>query len=100
MIVTRKHLSRRTLLQGFGTALALPMLDAMVPALGRAASVAGSATAAPTRLAFTYVPNGVNYATWRPKGEGASYELSRTLKPLEKFREDMLVLTNLDIHNG
>ena len=99
MIVTGKHLSRRTLLRGMGTVLALPMLDAMVPALGSAASVNGSG-AAPTRLAFTYIPNGVNYATWRPKGEGAAFEFSRTLKPLEKYREDLLVLTNLDIHNG
>ncbi|MCU1328064.1 MAG: hypothetical protein JWN34_3434, partial [Bryobacterales bacterium] len=99
MIVTGKHLSRRTLLQGFGTALALPMLDAMVPALS-AAPATNAAMAAPTRLAFTYIPNGVNYAAWRPTGEGANFELSRTLKPLQKFKDDLLVLTNLDVHQG
>jgi hypothetical protein len=98
MIITGKHLSRRTLLQGFGAALALPMLDSMVPAAARAATT--SASTGPTRLAWTYIPNGVNYAAWRPKGEGASFEFGPTLKPLEKFKDDLLVLTNLDIHQG
>jgi len=98
MIITKKHLSRRTLLRGLGTALALPLLDAMQPAMLPAAATAGAS--APTRLAFTYIPNGVNYAHWRPSGVGSGYQLSRILKPLEKFREDMLVLTGLDIHNG
>src|SRR4051812_47601389 len=97
MIITGKHLSRRTLLRGFGGALALPMLDAMVPALGSAASTSNGA-AAPLRLAFTYIPNGVNYAAWRPTGEGANFEFGRTLKPLQKFKDDLLVLTNLDVH--
>ena len=97
MIVTKKQLSRRSILRGFGTTLALPLLDAMVPAFG---ATTNPASTAPTRLAFTYIPNGVNYAHWRPVGEGSSYQLSRILKPLEKHREDMLVLTGLDIHNG
>ncbi len=94
MIVTKKHLSRRTVLRGLGAALALPMLDAMEPAL------TAPAAKAPLRLAFNYVPNGVNYKEWRPVGEGSGYELSRILKPLAKYREDMLVLSGLDIHNG
>lgn len=97
MIVTKKHLSRRTLLRGLGTTLALPILDAMVPAFG---ATTNGGPVSPTRLAFTYIPNGVNYAHWRPVGEGTGYQLSRILKPLEKHREDMLVLTGLDIHNG
>lgn len=99
MIITGKHLSRRTLLRGFGSALALPMLDAMVPALGAAAATNGGSTA-PLRLAFTYIPNGVNYAAWKPVGEGANYEFSKTLKPLEKYRDDLQILTGLDLHNG
>ncbi|MES1260860.1 MAG: DUF1552 domain-containing protein [Acidobacteriota bacterium] len=98
MIVTKKHLSRRTLLRGVGAALALPMLDSMVPAM--AAPANNPAMSPALRLAFNYVPNGVNYKEWRPSGEGAAFELSRTLKPLAKYREDMLVLTGLDIHNG
>jgi hypothetical protein len=103
MIVTQKFLSRRalsrrTMLRGFGAALALPMLDAMVPAMATAATNAAKSPA--LRLAFTYVPNGVNYKEWLPKGEGASYELSRILKPLAKHQDNMLVLTGLDIHNG
>jgi len=95
MIVTGKHLSRRTLLRGFGTALALPMLDAMAPAMGK-----GAASAAPLRLAFNYIPNGVNYKEWRPAGNGADFQFSRILKPIEHHRKDMLVLSGLDIHNG
>jgi hypothetical protein len=96
MIVTGRHLSRRTLLRGFGTALALPMLDAMVPAMSKAAT----SSAAPLRLAFNYIPNGVNYKEWRPIGEGTAFEFSRTLKPIERHRKDLLVLSGLDIHNG
>ena len=100
MIVTGKHLSRRTLLRGLGTSLALPMLDSMVPALGVAATATDGAKQAPLRLEFTYIPNGVNYAAWKPVGEGVGYAFSPTLKPLEKYREDLMVLTGLDLHNG
>lgn len=94
MIITRKQLPRRTFLKGLGTAIALPMLDAMTPALA-------ATPKAPVRLAFLYVPNGVvNIDWWRPKGEGRDYEFSRLMKPLEAFREDILVLSGLDDHNG
>ncbi len=94
MFITRKQLPRRTFLKGIGTAIALPMLDAMTPALA-------AAPKAPVRLAFLYVPNGVvNIDWWRPKGEGRSFEFSRLMKPLEPMREDILVLSGLDDHNG
>ncbi|MGE0883291.1 MAG: DUF1552 domain-containing protein [Blastocatellales bacterium] len=94
MIITRKKLPRRTFLKGIGTAIALPMLDAMTPALG-------SAPKPPVRLAFLYVPNGVvNIDWWRPKGEGKNFEFSRLMKPLEAFREDIFALSGLDDHNG
>lgn len=94
MFITRKQLPRRTFLKGLGTAIALPMLDAMTPALA-------AAPKAPVRLAFLYVPNGVvNIDWWRPKGEGRNFEFSRLMKPLEPFREDILVLSGLDDHNG
>ena len=93
-LVTRKHLSRRAVLRGLGATVALPMLDAMTPAF--AAPAAGR----PVRLAFAYVPNGVIMADWTPKGTGAEFELSRLLKPLEPFREDLLVLSGLAHHNA
>jgi hypothetical protein len=74
--------------------MALPLLDAMTPALVRANG------SRPVRLAFTYIPNGVTLADWTPKGMGAGYEISRILKPLEPFREDMLVLSGLAAENA
>ena len=93
MIVTRKHLHRRSFLKGMGAVVALPVLDAMTPALARAAQ-------APVRLAFTYVPNGIVMNDWTPAAEGAAYEFTRILKPLEPFRKDMLVLSGLAHRNG
>ena len=92
MIMTRKSLSRRTLLRGVGTAVALPFLDAMTPALT-------AATARPVRMAFVYVPNGIDMRHWNPAYEGALQELPRILKPMEPFKQDMTLLSNLT-HNG
>ena len=97
MIITRKHLPRRTFLKGMGAAIALPMLDAMTPALG---AFGRSAAKAPLRLAFTYVPNGITMADWTPTGEGTAFEFARVLKPLEPFREDTLVSPGLAHRNG
>jgi len=95
--ITRKHLSRRTLLHGFGTALALPLFDSMVPAL----SAAKSTAAAPAmRLGFVYVPNGIIPGAWTPATEGGNFEITRTMKALEPFRERMLVLSGLAQING
>ena len=97
MIITRKHLPRRTFLRGLGTAIALPMLDSMVPALAAPARAGG---AAPTRLAFTYIPQGAIMKHWTPQAAGREFEFTRILKPLEPFREDTLVLSGLMDHNG
>ena len=70
MIVTRKHLHRRTFLKGMGAAVALPMLDAMTPAL----AAAGRAAKAPVRMAFTYVPNGIVMSDWTPAAAGRAFE--------------------------
>ncbi len=88
MIVTRKSLPRRTFLRGMGVALALPMLDAMTPALTPAAKPV-------VRLGFVYVPNGVIMDKWTPLAEGANFEFKSTLKSLEPFRERLLVLSGL-----
>ncbi len=96
MIVTGRHLPRRTFLKGMGAAIALPMLDAMTPALARAASAAK----APLRLAFTYVPNGITMNHWTPAAAGRAFEFSRVMKPLERFRGQTLVLSGLGHRNG
>jgi hypothetical protein len=95
MIITRRHLPRRTFLKGMGAAIALPMLDAMTPALA-----AARAKTSPLRLAFTYVPNGVTMNEWTPAAAGRSFELTRVLKPLEPFRHDMTVISGLAQRNG
>ena len=95
MIVFRKQLPRRTFLKGAGVTVALPWLDAMVPAFAAPAQ-----TKAPARLVFVYVPNGMMIEDWTPKGVGTNFEFTRILKPLEPFRDDMLVLTGLAHRNG
>jgi hypothetical protein len=97
-IVTGKHLSRRTVLRGMGAALALPLLDAMSPAL--AAAPARKAGAAPTRLAFVYVPNGIIQEEWLPSATGRDFELKRILQPLEAYRKDFFILGGLCDNNG
>ena len=92
MMITRKALNRRTFLRGAGTAVALPFLDAMTPALT-------AAVARPVRMAFVYVPNGIDMRHWNPAYEGALGELPRILKPLEPFKQDITLLSNLT-HNG
>src|SRR6202048_4362485 len=89
MIVMKKALPRRTFLRGIGATLALPFLDAMVPAL-RAKS------AKPTpRLGFIYTPNGFIQDQWIPTTLGARFELTPTLKPLASVRDNLLVVSNL-----
>ena len=87
-----RPLSRRTLLQGLGVSLALPLLESM----GAGRVFAGEATAgAPVRMAFMYVPNGIHMQTWTPAAEGTSYELPWTLEPLQSYKEHFNVLTGL-----
>ena len=94
MIITRKAISRRTVLRGLGTTLALPMLDGMVPALTALGKTAASGT---NRLGIVYVPNGIVMEQWTPAvtDAGAGFELTPTLKPLERFRDRLTVVTGL-----
>jgi hypothetical protein len=89
MSITRKHIPRRAFLRGAAATLALPMLDAMTPALTAEA-------ARPIRLAFIEVPNGIMMDKWTPATEGADFALTPTLEPLADFRDRMLVLSGLD----
>ena len=82
MFITKKHLPRRTFLRGAGATLALPLLDSMVPARCSAQAAANSGT----RLGFVYVPHGAIMDKWTPATEGAGFEFTPILKPLEPFR--------------
>ena len=87
------RLSRRTVLRGVGTGLALPLLESMKLPVLRAATTA--APVAPVRMACIFVANGAIMDRWKPTGEGKDYQLSPTLEPLAPFREDMLLFSGL-----
>ncbi len=89
MIISKKALSRRTLLRGVGASLALPVLDSMTPAL------AGGQTARPVRMAFLYHPVGMIMDQWTPKAKGSGFEFTPTMKPLEPYRQYLNVFTGL-----
>src|SRR5579871_1013042 len=91
MMIFKKAIPRRTLLRGAGVTLALPLLDAMVPAFSSAAE----STAKP-RLSFVYVPNGVAMKNWTPATLGSGFEWSRVLEPLAPFRDRVVVLSGLN----
>jgi hypothetical protein len=93
MFLTKKHLPRRTFLQGAGVMLALPFLEAMVPAR----ALAGQSAAAQTKTRFTgiFVPHGMAPGYWVPGAEGAGFEFPMILKPLEPFRDSAIVMSGL-----
>lgn len=88
MFISKKALTRRTLLRGAGAVIALPMLDAMTPALS-------AVPVSPKRLGFVYIPNGMMIDYWVPKKAGANFEFTPTLKPLEPFKHNLTVVGNL-----
>ena len=89
-----KTIPRRRFLQGLGAAMALPMLDGMVPAQ------AATAATPPVRAAFVFFPNGAIMPSWKPTGADTDFELSQTLKPLEPFRSELNIFTGLAQDNG
>jgi hypothetical protein len=89
--LTGKHIDRRMLLKGVGAAIALPVLDAMRPALGASAKNGAQAY----RVAVVYVPNGIIMKDWKLAETGKDFAFTRILKPLEPFREDITVLSGL-----
>jgi hypothetical protein len=92
MMIFKKAIPRRTFLRGTGTALALPLLDAMIPALARGNPARNPAL----RFAVVYLPNGAIPDRWTPKGTGAAFEFSPILQPLAPFRRSLTVLSGLD----
>jgi len=98
MFITKKHLDRRTFLRGaVGTAIALPLLDAMVPA---ATAQAQTAAAERFRFGAIYMPNGVYPGTWHPTKVGKDFEFNRTMKPLEPFRHNLTTISRLKAPEG
>ena len=96
MIVTKKCLSRRTILRGFGATIALPLLDAMVPAF----AAAGTAAAKPVRrFGAVYVPMGMNMRQWTPAAEGP-LQLQPIMGPVARFKDQLLVVSGLDSKEG
>jgi hypothetical protein len=95
-MITRKALSRRTILRGMGAAVALPFLDAMAPALASSRIPGGK----PIRMGFVYVPNGIDMRHWDVDYEGPLKELPRILQPLDPFKQDILLMGNLTHNNG
>lgn len=98
----REPISRRTLIKGIGATIALPFLDAMLPRMVRGQTAAAAMDAAAlavvpklNRFLLLYIPNGVHIPAWYPETEGADYAMSRTLAPLEAYREDFSILNNL-----
>src|SRR5438477_3983535 len=91
MVITRKYIPRRTFLHGAGAAIALPMLDAMTPALANEAK-------RPIRMAFMQVPNGIMNLKneWAPKEEGPLTQMPRSLEPLAAFKDRLVIPSNLD----
>ncbi len=92
MFLTKKHLSRRTVLKGAGASIALPLLDAMIPAH---TALAATAAAPQVKLGFVYFPHGAVRQFWTPKKTGRDFDFSHILKPLEPFRDHVTVVSGL-----
>src|SRR5262245_26397236 len=106
MFITKKHHSRRTMLKGAGVSLALPFLEAMVPA---ATALAQTAAAPKLRAGFFYLPHGAVQGDtklgpagdrWTPSGSGASFKLNTITSPLEPFKKYVSTVGNLNNPNG
>lgn len=93
VFLTKRHLSRRTLLRGAGAALALPFLESMIPA----GAVRAASSAPRARLACIYVPHGAVMSRWTPARVGRDFEFTEILKPLEPFRDFVNVVSGLGL---
>src|ERR1700730_1321255 len=97
MFITKKHLPRRTFLRGAGAVIALPLLDAMIPAH---TALAKTAAAPLVRLGFVYFPHGAIMPQWTPAAEGKQFELSRILTPLKDFQKQLTIISGLGNRPG
>src|SRR6188474_773858 len=92
MFVAKKHLPRRTFLRGVGVTMALPLLESMVPAF---TALAQTPARPRTRFGVVYIPNGAIMEQWIPDQVGAGFEFKPILKPLESFKDQMVIVSNL-----
>ncbi len=99
--------SRRHFLRGVGVSMAMPAFESLLPRVSAAAGGGGAAalpattpSGAPLRMAFVYVPNGVNQSSWWPKKEGKEFELNRSMQPLERVKGQIQVISGLDQQNA
>src|ERR1700675_2143009 len=92
MFIAKKHLSRRTFLRGAGATIALPLLDAMIPA---GMALAQTAARPMPRMGFVYFPHGAVMDRWSPKAVGRDFEFSPILKPFEAFRDQLTIVSGL-----
>jgi len=99
---TMDTMNRRSFLRGMGAAVALPAFESLLStkALAAAAKPATTASGAPLRMAFLYIPNGVIMDSWRPQGEGKDFQLNRTMQPLADFKSDLQVFSGFEHENG
>jgi hypothetical protein len=97
MFITKKYLHRRTFLRGAGAMIALPLLDAMIPA---GTALANTAARPLTRLGFVYFPHGAIMEKWTPTAEGSNFELSPILEPLKPFQKQLTVISGLGNRPG
>src|SRR5438093_8160137 len=94
MIITKKHLSRRTFLRGTGAAVALPFLHAMTPALS------AQSKARPFRFGAVYVPNGIYPQLWHPDKVGSDFEFKPIMLPLEPYRNHLVTISKMKAPDG
>src|SRR6185436_543411 len=99
MIITRRTLPRRTFLRGLGATVALPLLDAMVPAMSTLTPLARAAAAPVRRLAFVFMPMGCDLPRWTPPGDTLA-ELSPTLQSLRPYVDQLTVISNMELKNA
>src|SRR4051812_18384106 len=90
-----RMITRRTVLKGLGTAVALPFLEAMMPRVAMGATTAAKAAIGPRRVAWVYVPNGITMEQWTPAEVGTEYAMTRVLEPIAAFRDRTMVLSGL-----
>jgi hypothetical protein len=97
MFITKKHIARRTFLRGAGCAIALPLLDAMIPAHTALAKTAAKAT---PKLGFVYFPHGAIMEKWTPEAAGLGFEITPILEPLKNFQKQMTIVSGLGNRPG
>ena len=95
--ITKKHLSRRTMLRGAGALIALPLLDAMIPA---GTALANTAAKPLVKLGFVYFPHGAIMEHWTPEKEGTDFELGSILEPLKPFQKQLTIISGLGNRPG